>query len=211
MSFQQRGFTLVEISIVLIIIALLTGAILSGQRMMEKSRINSLVKEVEAFRAAVGVFQRRYGYLPGDFPRATTELAGNLPTGAVTYNGNGDGQVRGSNLNSDFGDGTEWFHEGPLAIQHLILAGLIKGDPTKTDQRRGVQLGGSIAQIRHIEAHGTYTRLALELNDVPQKYVKLLDKELDDGLGKSGSVRNLHHNQAWPSPDGGTSHMFIEL
>ncbi len=74
---QRKGFTLVEIAIVLVIIGLLTGGILIGQSMIESSRINSQVKQFQQFDIAVSNFREQFGGLPGDINTVTNGAPGN--------------------------------------------------------------------------------------------------------------------------------------
>lgn len=63
---MKKGFTLVELSIVLVIIGLLIGGILVGQSMIESAKISSTVREIGQLNAAVYSFQSRYNSIPGD-------------------------------------------------------------------------------------------------------------------------------------------------
>src|SRR5688572_15750081 len=63
---KNKGFTLVELSIVLVIIGLLIGGILAAQSMISTTKIQSFVRQIGQFDAAAGSFQARYNALPGD-------------------------------------------------------------------------------------------------------------------------------------------------
>ena len=65
---QRSGFTLVELSIVLVIIGLLIGGILAAQSMISTAKINAQVRQIGQFDAAVMNFKTLYNYLPGDAP-----------------------------------------------------------------------------------------------------------------------------------------------
>ena len=65
---MRRGFTLVELSIVLVIVGLLIGGILVGQSMVSTSRIVAVSAQVQQFDAGVMNFKTKYNYLPGDAP-----------------------------------------------------------------------------------------------------------------------------------------------
>jgi prepilin-type N-terminal cleavage/methylation domain-containing protein len=64
---QQKGFTLVELAIVLVIIGLLIGGILKGQELMTNSRATATVMQFKAVEAAMNTFLDSRGALPGDF------------------------------------------------------------------------------------------------------------------------------------------------
>ncbi len=73
---DQRGFTLVELALVITIIGLLIGGILRGQEMIQNARIVATVAEVRAYEAASVTFQDRYEALPGDLANAGSKLPG---------------------------------------------------------------------------------------------------------------------------------------
>jgi prepilin-type N-terminal cleavage/methylation domain-containing protein len=94
---HEEGFTLVELSIVLVIIGLIIGGVLAGQDMIRAAEIRAQVAQLQEFDTAANTFRDKYGYLPGDLPgNGTTVSQNNLAlqysftqrTGAV---GHGDG------------------------------------------------------------------------------------------------------------------------
>src|SRR6478672_10699002 len=83
----QRGFTLIEMSIVLVIIGLIIGGILKGQEIIAGARNKAVINEINATRSAANTYYDRYRSLPGDDVSATTRVDPRL------ISGNGDGQV----------------------------------------------------------------------------------------------------------------------
>jgi len=122
---NQRGFTLIELSIVLAIIGLLVGGVLKGQEMINGARLKTTVAQVDRFRAAVNTFQDKYGALPGDLSTCSTAVTANCP------NGNGDGVISGA-----AGWGGYWLNQGwganeaAIFWQQLAYANLIGGVTT---------------------------------------------------------------------------------
>jgi prepilin-type N-terminal cleavage/methylation domain-containing protein len=78
-----KGFTLVELAIVIVIIGLLVGGVLQGQELIRQSKIRSVLTAVESYKAALNTFRAKYNCLPGDCNNATTFF-----TSAVNGNGN---------------------------------------------------------------------------------------------------------------------------
>ena len=63
---NQKGFTLVEIAIVLVIIGLLLGGVLKGQELITSSKIKSTAQDFEGISAAYYAYQDRTGKAAGD-------------------------------------------------------------------------------------------------------------------------------------------------
>lgn len=60
---KQQGFTLVEISIVLVIIGLLMGGVLKGQELIKSAKIKAAASDVSAYSVALITYQDRFGDL----------------------------------------------------------------------------------------------------------------------------------------------------
>jgi prepilin-type N-terminal cleavage/methylation domain-containing protein len=67
----QRGFSLVELSIVLVILGLLTGGILAGQSLIRAAELRSITTQFNQYVSATQSFRDKYMALPGDMPNAT--------------------------------------------------------------------------------------------------------------------------------------------
>lgn len=122
------GFTLIEISIVLVIIGLLVGGIMAGRDMIRNAELRADISTMEQFTQAVLVFKTKYGCLPGDCTKATILL------GNEAYNGDGNGFINGhvdAGLQSSAGHFLGY--EAAYALDHLARAGLIRGAPFDAD------------------------------------------------------------------------------
>ncbi len=84
------GFTLVELSIVIVIIALLTAGVMSGKNIVKLSKLQNVIKEIKEIETATHSFKDKFKYYPGDFPSATTYWPSASP---AAVNGNGNWQV----------------------------------------------------------------------------------------------------------------------
>lgn len=62
------AFTLIELSVVLVVIGLIVGGVLVGQDLIKAAAIRATVTQVEQFNTAANTFFGKYGYLPGDMP-----------------------------------------------------------------------------------------------------------------------------------------------
>lgn len=129
---MKYGFSLVELSIVLVILGLLTGGILSGQSLIRAAELRAVVNEYQRNTSAINTFRDKYMAIPGDFKDATkfwgkdtAACAAHTGTAATpgTCNGNGNGLIVGGGGGSQHG---EMFQ----AWKQLALAGVIEGSYT---------------------------------------------------------------------------------
>ncbi|MDQ7081920.1 MAG: prepilin-type N-terminal cleavage/methylation domain-containing protein [Aquificota bacterium] len=80
----NKGFTLIELAIVLIIIGILIGFILKGQELIRNSQIKRLYRTYLELVATLYSYYDRYGKLPGDDDQVSQRWG---LTGAVDGNG----------------------------------------------------------------------------------------------------------------------------
>jgi prepilin-type N-terminal cleavage/methylation domain-containing protein len=92
METHKRGFTLIELSIVLVIIGLIVGGILVGRELMVVAEVRSQVSQIEKMQTAVNIFRNKYNGLPGDLINASQ--VGLSPRSGAIGNGNGDGRIQ---------------------------------------------------------------------------------------------------------------------
>lgn len=174
---QQSGFTLIEISIVLVIIGLLAGGILKGQQMIENAKYKAFVKEIESYSVAVYNFKDIYRYYPGDFPFATKKFS--IP-GTTIYDGNGNGDIYGGWCTTPI---TE---ESCLVWQHLVASGLLSGDPNIPATLRQTPIGGVFQSISMgAWGNGKFTPKLL-MQSIPGDVAQRYDDEFDDGNALTG-------------------------
>ena len=135
---KRAAFSLVELSIVLVILGLLTGGILAGQSLIHAAELRSITTDYNKYATATRAFRDKYFALPGDMVNATAfwgSLGGtgadatcqaiDATGGTATCNGDNDGSLLwGGNTTNRY----EWFR----FWQHLANAGLIEGSYTGT-------------------------------------------------------------------------------
>lgn len=126
----KRGFTLVEMAVVMVVIGLLIGGILKGETLLEAARIDRTIRDVRDIQTAALTFREKYGTWPGDLSSATRRLVG-CDASTFCQAGDGNGQV-----------GVTWMGISPAPLcappdinscepsmfwKHLSLAGMISG------------------------------------------------------------------------------------
>ncbi len=82
----QRGFSLLELGIVIVVIGLIAGGVLIGQGMIRSAEVQSILSDFSKYQAATARFQSQFASIPGDMPDATSHWAD-------AANGNGNGFV----------------------------------------------------------------------------------------------------------------------
>lgn len=131
--YRKSGFTLIELSIVLVMIGLIVGGILVGRDLIRVAELRSVVTDIERFKTAAKTFELKYNCLPGDCLNATDYFgtASNCPggpgTGTQTCNGNGDGMINYGSTANPPDPSILASQELFLFWQHLSNAGLIAG------------------------------------------------------------------------------------
>lgn len=120
---QRHGFSLVELSIVLVILGLLTGGILGGKSLIKAAELRAVGQEYENWQIAVKTFENKYAAIPGDMSNAEDFWGRSGVGDGKTWNGNGNGNINQAPSANTHGEMfTFW--------QHLSLAGLIPGTYT---------------------------------------------------------------------------------
>lgn len=67
---NKKAFSLVELSIVLIIIGLLVAGVSGGSKLIHSAKLNNIISDIQSLDSNVSVFKLTYSELPGDMPNA---------------------------------------------------------------------------------------------------------------------------------------------
>lgn len=84
---RVKAFSLIELSVVLVIIGVLMGAIFKGQDLLDVAKTRSVVHDFQRIKIALHTYHDSYGVWPGDDPAAATRF------GSSVNNGNGNGLI----------------------------------------------------------------------------------------------------------------------
>ena len=110
---DNYGFSLLEISIVLAVVGMLSGGVLAGQSLIKAAELRTVMTELREYQTAINIFKEKYFALPGDMSNAT-EFWGKLNSTCTTHAGtaNADGVCNGN------GNGTiDWVNYAPF-VEH---------------------------------------------------------------------------------------------
>lgn len=220
-SFKSTGgFTLVELSIVLMLIGLLIGGVLRGQELLMNSRITSTIQQVHSINAATNTFRDLYGGFPGDIISPNTRIPGCTTTVACSPSTNTGlmNNIIGTNVttafNSTYGTATALDTENRRFWSQLAASHMISGiDPTSTSviiswgaQFPSSKLGGGfhIAHMSTIDLALVGHFLVLRNNPSSNSVIEglgtalisphiayILDSKIDQGTPSAGDVRSV--------------------
>jgi prepilin-type N-terminal cleavage/methylation domain-containing protein len=179
----REGFTLVELSIVIIIIGFLIAGISAGTSLIKQASLNKIITDAQNYSTAIYTFKLKYYGYPGDFADANAYWS-------ATTSGNGNGLI-------------EWFDESHTAWQQLALSGMIGGTYDGTTEEAIAAYGQG--NIWRLESNGDdiYTIPANSKNSLeifapsallisgPDAYV--VDSKIDDGIPSNGKVYGIDY------------------
>ena len=224
-----KGFTLVELSIVLVIIGLIIGSVLVGQDLITAAQTRSQLRQFDEINTALNTFRLKYNALPGDYGQAVANIGVAADAGAActvcTGNGNSNSLLDDSDGATggygDLGDNEMlrfWHHLGVAGM----LAGGASGDGTAatvgtTWPKSKIGNLGIVAFFSTIsvpgggqmnfymgKTSGDLTNYGTFLS--PQQ-AQEIDQKIDNGMANSGSLRArgagvIDSVPAWSAVDG---------
>lgn len=184
---NKNGFSLVELSIVLVVIGLLIGALVVGKEIVRNAELQALVAEFKEYEIAANNFKDKYAYWPGDFPDAD-EVWSQVNSNGHVGNGNGEIFVYST------------FDERLYFWEHLMLADMIAGSydgtgnswPDKKDlgdmsrfEVMSQYIATSDARAYEHSGNALVLQAVTELGGADAYFI---DKKLDDGYPEKGKL-----------------------
>jgi len=185
----QKGFTLIELSVVMVIIGLIIGGVLVGRTLIKSAEISRSIGDLDRINAAVNSFKIKYNCLPGDCTNSTS-----LFDSTVAGNGNGNGLIDWGNSESTYA--TYSLLAAQLIAKKTVAAGvpyfsanndgfgyLYYQDLYSNFRRRGVTLswfgtGGYSNSV---------TCAQVSTANLTPSDAHMIDIKIDDELPKTGS------------------------
>lgn len=187
---KQRGFTLIEVALVMLIAGLVLGMVLKAQELMMTAKVRNVAVMLDGTRLAYLAFMDRYQALPGDVPTAAANrLIPGAPNGCTGGTGCGNMQI----------DDDEIY----LVWNHLSSAGFIYGRYTGTISDTAPSIMNNPRNIfggyQHIVTDARYDDTAnpaqpailnIKTGVLPSRVLAELDRKLDDGEPLTGDFRS---------------------
>lgn len=195
-SQKQQGFTLVELSIVIVIIGLIIGGTLAGQDLIKGAEIRATISQVEQYNTAANTFKIRYNGVPGDYRNNANLLAG------ITA-GNGNGYLEDADNDATVNDldgeiVNFWQHIGAASLgfqgDGATGAAAVVGD---TFPELRIRPGGGVS-VYHVDGLNYY-QLGVDDSAASHTFTPTLslspeeayqiDAKMDDGKPITGFVQ----------------------
>jgi prepilin-type N-terminal cleavage/methylation domain-containing protein len=180
---NKKGFTLVELAIVLVIIGIILGAVLKGQELINSAKMKRVYSQYREILAAALTYQDKYGKLAGD-DNDTTLATRWVPPTYYTV-GNGNGQINGASVVTMFACGAATAAEYCGQWDQLRRANIITGPLNGTNPSN--TFGGAVG-VAYVAVSGLTVNW-IGMSNIPTDIAQALDKQYDDGVGTTGDIR----------------------
>lgn len=190
---QKKGFTLVEIAIVLVVVGLMVGGILVAQSMIESAKIHAQIKQLQQLDVLTRNFATKYQQIPGDFDRdgwledEYFPHTNNRPCFGLEFEGTGECRSFFAVLSTI---------EGLSGNYVAAVNGMVFGED-RTAPLAEIGKGGlyaaqaydrSIWWVIAAPSSTTVNPNGKSIDAFTPAQAQALDSKLDDGLGRSGNI-----------------------
>lgn len=188
----KKGFTLVELSVVIIIIGLILAGISTGSELIKEAGLRRLVDNSNSLIANIKLFKTKYGGLPGDLDNASSYFGCVNATTPAGCNGNGDHQIPFASL-----------YEIQTVGHHLYLAEIILQEYPLADGRDSYIKSGFQEAVLSVRIPATIFGKTIEglligeynpaddregLAPLTVFEASAIDLKTDDGVANTGRV-----------------------
>ena len=209
---SNKGFSLVELSIVLIIIGLLIAGVTAGSKLIEQAKIAGYIQTIQEFDRANSTFKLTYNAIPGDFDKGIEfGFCQNIDFMADRYCGtvgDDDGSLSSNEARGSF----FWHLDGANLYKATVGANELEvlGANKISDKNIGIGVinnglyyafsinGNSFSEGASNQNYSQIFQLNSNLNTVVGNgssfyhintvFIYGIDKKMDDGLSNTGRI-----------------------
>lgn len=218
----RRGFTLIELAIVLVIVGLLAAGILVGRDLIKAAEVRAQIRQLDEYKLGMNTFMVKYQTMPGDMPPSQADAVGMVARSGGAGSGDGNGLITSCSNINQLSRGCE----AVLFWSDLSAAGLIAGSFADgiDDYPIFATFEESTKYFPKVKMRGSYTFViatpqagdnswfvSTQLTSQDDAYsytygaggftpqeVYAIDSKVDDGKPTSGTVRALREIAAAP-------------
>lgn len=197
----KQGFTMVELSIVLVIIGLIVAGVLVGQDLIRGAEVRSTVSQLERFSATVNTFRVKYSQIPGDINKAEDFGLNSPDNSSIGNNGDANGLLSSVNgqpniINQARGEIVNfWFHlSRAKLIEGNFNGAQTDGQLGETFPRTKMNRGGFTVYNRegvnhfHLGVTNSAGDQHTFANNLKPEEAYGIDVKIDDGLPDTGGT-----------------------
>jgi len=185
----MKAFTLIELSIVLIIISLIVGGVVGGQSLVHSAKVNQMGNDITTQASMVLLFKDQYDFYPGDLPNAQEYWPDCLDLSGVTCNGNGD------NIITETLRAYEHLYRGGFLDTQYLFQGS-SADYYDYSYKPPIYGSNTYAMISTLDGlspaiyntTGHNISIISRSNYISSADIKRIDKKIDDGFASSGKI-----------------------
>ena len=199
---SSAAFTLLELSVVLVIIGLIVGGVLVGNDLIRMSKTYKFIAEVSTIQSQLNLFKLRYNALPGDMANASNFWSS---CSGRSCNGNGDGAI--DNAETSF----VWeilYKSGIEKNEYISCLFCLSGTPgpdvanknykqSQADNFVYHKIGGNGWGQNVIHMGGAWLNGSQNGDiNIPIMYPVIsmgIDAKLDDGKGNTGKIKSWYN------------------
>lgn len=178
---KWRGFTLVEMAIVLIIIGLIMGMAFKGRDLIDSARVKNIQAQYGKIVTGMHVYYEKYGAYPGDGCSSVEVLSGYVGSGCAPVSLQGN--PRNGLISTP--------DEAAAAMVLMRNANILSAADAQSVFGQPWSIAPAGAGSGNFAANTAYlTLVSLQTNAADLRLVCQLDRVMDDGDPASGMVRS---------------------
>jgi type II secretory pathway pseudopilin PulG len=182
---RQSGVSLIELAVVFIIMGVLLTSVLQSESLADRAKVRNLIRDFRSVQFMLEAYRTQFGAIPGDDPGAAIHVGG------TESNYKGDGLINGFGNWTGATSSASTIEESPLFWQHVRLAGLSRGNPTRGYAKNilGGYLGITSSAGRHPNRPAGIRGLYVICSSgIDGRLARQVDVEMDDGVGTTGRM-----------------------